>query len=1003
MSDKVFQNKLTNTTLVSLFLQQSLMDSQADFERAVNNPSFPHWDCIVVTASNSAQADGYRKQIEYRRSLGKVSPYTDFMVVADRDNKRVGSAGSTLSVIRELKDRYGNLSDKRVMVIHAGGNSSRTPQYSALGKLFSPIPTAFGGIPATLFDMFMVTTASIPGRLKNGMFLLSGDVTLLFNPLMCDFGSSDAAVISFKEDAEIAKNHGVYIKSEHGNVKSFLHKKPVEVLKAEGAVDERNKCSIDTGALWLSPMLLEKLYDTVNTDEKYHIMVNDKARLSLYGDIAYCLAEDSTIDDFYTQLPEGSFCNELKTARAVLWSAIGQYSMKLLNLSPARFIHFGSIPEIMKLMNTGVDEYRSLGWKKQINSSVPYPETAAYNSVLSDGAAVGDGTYLEVSYIHSKAQIGKNCYISFIDLHDEVIPDNVILHGLKQTDGSFVCRIMDINDNPKSDAFFGQPLENIITRLGIDERELWQNGDEHTLWNARLYPECKTVKQAVDSALELYDIIFNRSAGLDKWLNSSRKSLCSGFNDADPDAIIDWTKRMEELVKMDEFKNCILDGTPASECSDILKSNKLTLIQSQWLEKELKKLDTDNLSDFSYAIRLYYYLGAVLNEEKYIAKCFKLIADTVLNSTMKGLRFNDKCKIEENETTVKLPLRVNWGGGWTDTCPHCLEHGGVVLNAAISLNGELPVEVRLVRIPEHKIVFDSRDMDVHGEFDTIEPLQNTGDPFDPFALQKACLLACGIIPHQGGNLNEILSRLGGGFEMHSEVTNVPKGSGLGTSSILSAAAVKAVFDFTHIEYDDDKLYSTVLAMEQIMSTGGGWQDQVGGVTPGIKFITSSPGIEQKINVDHVNLSEGAKHELSERFAVIYTGQRRLARNLLRDVVGSYVGNEPRSLKAHGEIQKIAALMRFALEREDIDEFARLLNEHWGMSKMIDSGSTNTLIDQIIMTIDDLADAKMICGAGGGGFLQVILKKGITKDDVHKRLKDVFQDFDVDVWKSDFVF
>lgn len=96
MSDKVFQNKLTNTTLVSLFLQQSLMDSQADFERAVNNPSFPHWDCIVVTASNSAQADGYRKQIEYRRSLGKVSPYTDFMVVADRDNKRVGSAGSTL-------------------------------------------------------------------------------------------------------------------------------------------------------------------------------------------------------------------------------------------------------------------------------------------------------------------------------------------------------------------------------------------------------------------------------------------------------------------------------------------------------------------------------------------------------------------------------------------------------------------------------------------------------------------------------------------------------------------------------------------------------------------------------------------------------------------------------------------------------------------------------------------------------------------------------------------
>lgn len=118
-----------------------------------------------------------------------------------------------------------------------------------------------------------------------------------------------------------------------------------------------------------------------------------------------------------------------------------------------------------------------------------------------------------------------------------------------------------------------------------------------------------------------------------------------------------------------------------------------------------------------------------------------------------------------------------------------------MLNAAICLNGELPVEVQLVKLREQKIVFDSRDMDVHGEFVTIEPLQSTGDPYDPFALQKACLLACGIIPAEGGDLSLILKRLGGGFEMHSEVTNVPKGSGLGTSSILSAACVKAVLEF----------------------------------------------------------------------------------------------------------------------------------------------------------------------------------------------------------------
>ena len=200
----------------------------------------------------------------------------------------------------------------------------------------------------------------------------------------------------------------------------------------------------------------------------------------------------------------------------------------------------------------------------------------------------------------------------------------------------------------------------------------------------------------------------------------------------------------------------------------------------------------------------------------------------------------------------------------------------------------------------------------------------------------------------------------------------------------------------------EDLYRHVLAMEQIMSTGGGWQDQVGGVTPGLKYITSAPGLEQEIKVTHLEIREETKKELNERFALIYTGQRRLARNLLRDVIGRYVGNEPDSLFALNEIQKVAALMRFELERGNVDEFARLLDYHWELSQKVDKGSTNTLIDQIFKSIDDMIDGRLVCGAGGGGFLQVILKKGITKEDVHNRLKTVFQDSLVDVWDCQFV-
>lgn len=278
---------------------------------------------------------------------------------------------------------------------------------------------------------------------------------------------------------------------------------------------------------------------------------------------------------------------------------------------------------------------------------------------------------------------------------------------------------------------------------------------------------------------------------------------------------------------------------------------------------------------------------------------------------------------------------------------------------------------------------------------------NTGSATDdeawhPFALQKACLLACGIIPMKGHNLKEVLERLGGGFVMHSEVTNVPKGSGLGTSSILSAACVKAVFEFMGIGYTEEDLYSHVLAMEQIMSTGGGWQDQVGGVTPGLKYITSMPGIDQKLKVVHVEIPEEAKKELDERFCLIYTGQRRLARNLLRDVIGRYAGNEPDSVFALEEIQKVAALMRFELERGNVDGFAKLLDYHWELSKKVDAGSSNTLIEQIFSSIEEMIDGRLVCGAGGGGFLQVVLKKGVTKKQVAERLHEVFMDSLVDV-------
>lgn len=967
--------------LRSLFLSQAYQDCWDDYNRSLKLKNFPRWDYVILTASNEQQAEGFRRQIEERKDF--LPPSTRFVAIPDRDGKRVGSGGATLEVLKYLHEQEKSFDKLRVLVIHSGGDSKRVPQYSALGKLFSPVPHRLAnGRNSTLFDEFMICMSSVPSRIREGMVLLSGDVLLLFNPLQIDYNNVGAAAISFKENVETGKNHGVYLNGENGNVKCCLQKKPVDELRRVGAVNEADCVDIDTGALIFSTEMMESLYSLIAAPGDYDKYVNERTRLSLYADFLYPLAEDSTLEAFYREKPEGEFCDELTEARERVWEVLRPYRMKLLRLAPAKFIHFGTTREILELMCGGVEEYSDLGWSRLVGSSINN-DTAGYNSILSSKASIGENCYLEVSYVHSRAKVGKHCVLSFVDIHDEVIPDNVVLHGLKQRDGKFVVRIFGVNDNPKENKLFGKDLDEVSAKLGAD---LW-NGENHTLWTAELYPEKDTIKEAVAAALNLYVLVNGEAGDLTAWKNTERKSLCSGFNAADPDAIIAWNQRMADLVAMDEITKAIRNQIPAQK---LPKRKSLTKIQKHWLEKRLSR------ADFTEKLRLHYYLGVILEDENEIQECFRTIQSEVLDATIKKLTYNENARIVKDKHTVKLPLRVNWGGGWSDTPPYCNEKGGTVLNVAILLNGEKPVEVTMEKIGERKIIFDSRDMDAHGEFDNIEELQRTGDPFDPFALQKACLLACGIIPKEGHELGEILDRLGGGFVMNSEVTNVPKGSGLGTSSILSAACVKAVFDFMGIPYTEDDLYSHVLAMEQIMSTGGGWQDQVGGITPGLKYITSMNGIDQKLNVSHIKLSEETKNELDDRFCLIYTGQRRLARNLLRDVIGRYVGNEPDSLFALEEIQKTAALMRFELERGNVDGFAKLLDYHWQLSKKVDAGSSNTLIEQIFSSIEELIDGKLVCGAGGGGFLQVMLKKGVTKKQVADRLHEVFMDSLVDV-------
>ena len=119
-----------------------------------------------------------------------------------------------------------------------------------------------------------------------------------------------------------------------------------------------------------------------------------------------------------------------------------------------------------------------------------------------------------------------------------------------------------------------------------------------------------------------------------------------------------------------------------------------------------------------------------------------------------------------------------------------------------------------------------------------------------------------------------------GFELHTWST-APHGSGLGTSSILAGVILAALLRATGRTANMDSLIHVVLVVEQILTTGGGWQDNVGGLVPGFKIGRSQPSLPLRVDVERLELPSSTVEELMKRMVCFYSGRTRLAKNLLQ--------------------------------------------------------------------------------------------------------------------------
>jgi fucokinase len=219
-----------------------------------------------------------------------------------------------------------------------------------------------------------------------------------------------------------------------------------------------------------------------------------------------------------------------------------------------------------------------------------------------------------------------------------------------------------------------------------------------------------------------------------------------------------------------------------------------------------------------------------------------------------------------------------------------------------------------------------------------------------------------------------------GLEIRTDV-NLPVGSGLGTSSVLAATVLKALLSMRGEEVSVQELSDLVLALEQFMTTGGGWQDQVGGVYPGAKLTMTGPGPRQRLRVEPVQCPAA----FAERFVLYYTGIRRIAKDLLAQVVGRYLAREVQTVQVLHSIKTLAVEMAYAMRESDWDYLGSLLDRHWLLNQILDPHTTNAPINALLEQVRPYISGAKLAGAGGGGFLMLLAKSPDDAQDLRRFL------------------
>lgn len=317
----------------------------------------------------------------------------------------------------------------------------------------------------------------------------------------------------------------------------------------------------------------------------------------------------------------------------------------------------------------------------------------------------------------------------------------------------------------------------------------------------------------------------------------------------------------------------------------------------------------------------------------------------------------------------RSPVRIDIAGGWTDTPPYCLMEGGHVINLAIELNGQPPLQTYVRPSKEPRIVLRSIDLGAVEVVETTEQLTDFMHVGSPFSIPKAALVLAGFGRQ---NLKQELEAFGAGIEL-TLLSAIPAGSGLGTSSILASTVLGALNDFCGLGWDKNEIGRRTLILEQMLTTGGGWQDQFGGVLGGVKLLQTGKGFHQSPQVRWLPNDLWTQPEYKACHLLYYTGITRTAKSILAEIVRRMFLNHGDELRLLREMKEHTMDMYETIQQNDFARMGMLVRKTWQQNQQLDNGTNPPAVAALTDLIDDLCLGYKLPGAGGGGYLYMIAK------------------------------